>query len=300
MKTFAEILPSFLSDIQIRLGEKSYRSYKGQTKVFSEWLEKNGYSTTPLSGITKEIIADFFHYLAVDRELDRPTCQKYFLNIRMVFKYAIKRNEAEYLPFDLITYPKKKEDKSAQVINPDHIKMLLPKIKEKDPQLYLAFLTEYYTFLRPGTELRLLKVGDISMEAGTIQVTQAHAKTGHKRIVTVPNQLLDLYREYDIDKADKELYVFGKHHKPDNKPCSVNMLRWRFNKVRDELGLPKGYKLYSGKHSGATALHNTNKVSLHSLMSQLGHSRLSSTQHYIKNHAGFIDTQIRDSFPSPC
>jgi len=177
--------------------------------------------------------------------------------------------------------------------------VLLNVIKKKDPQLYLATMVEYYCFLRPGTELRLLKVKDIDFKGGTIQVTQDHAKNGHKRIVTIPSQLLLIMQELGIDRADKSLYVFGRTKRPDREPCSVNMLRYRFNKHRDKLGLPKGYKLYSFKHVGATMLHNSNTVSLRDIMTQLGHSRLASTEHYIKKHAGFIDKRIRDQFPNP-
>jgi len=205
------------------------------------------------------------------------------------------------VPFDsgLITFPKKKIDMSSEVITQDHMKVLLGAIKKKDPQLYLATMTEYYCFLRPGTELRLLKVKDIDFKSGTIQVTQDNAKNGHKRIVTVPSQLLLIMQELGIDRADKSLYVFGRTKSPDMRPCSVNMLRYRFNKHRDKLGLPKGYKLYSMKHTGVTALHNSNTVSLRGLMDQIGHMRLSSTEHYIKKHAGTVNEKIRDCFPSP-
>lgn len=115
----------------------------------------------------------------------------------------------------------------------------------------------------------------------------------------MPVQLIELCREYGIDGADKELYVFGKHKRIEDRPLSVNMFAWRFNKFRDELHLTKRYKLYSFKHTGATALHNSNMVSLRGLMDQLGHSRLEATQHYVKKHAGFINHSIRDSFPSP-
>jgi len=296
---FDEILPAFLADIKIQISPKSYSSYTGQTKVFSEWLKQNKLNTTQLNKLTDQHISDFFVYLATERKLDRPTCQKYFLHIRKVFQYAKKRNEVEKLPFELVTYPKKGKDMSSEVIPQDHMKILLPLIKQKDPQLYLATMFEYYTFIRPGTELRLLKVGDIDFISGTVQVITEHAKNGHKRIVTVPSQLTQIMSELGIDKAEKNMYVFGRRKRPDTKPCSQNMLRYRFNKYRDQLNLPKGYKLYSFKHSGATILHNSNTVSMRALMDQLGHSRLEATQHYFKKHTGTVDTKIRDNFPSP-
>jgi len=298
-KTFDEILPSFLADIKMQIGAKSYLSYTGKVRVFSDWLYVHELKETPLNKLTSQDISEFFSYLAGHRNLDKPTCQKYAITIRKVFQYAQKRDEVEVMPFDLVSYPKKKADMSSEVINPEHIKVLLGAIKKKDPQLYLACMTQYFTFLRPGSELRLLKVRDINLEVGTIQVVTDHAKNGHKRIVTMPTQLIELCKEQGIDKAGKDLFVFGKHKRPDSQPCSVNMLTYRFNKYRDKFGMPKGYKLYSWKHTGATTLHNSNTVSLHELMQQLGHSKLSSTEHYIKKQAGIVNTRIRDHFPSP-
>ena len=301
MKTFNEILPQFLADIKIQLKDKSYQGYVGKTKVFSGWLKENNLDTFAIRKLQTQHISDFFVYLATERNLDKPTCQKYFLAIRRVFQYAHKRGMIDSVPFDseLITFPKKKEDMSSEVISQDHMKVLLNVIKKKDPQLYLATMVEYYCFLRPGTELRLLKVKDIDFKGGTIQVTQDHAKNGHKRIVTIPSQLSQIMSELGIDKADKNLYVFGRTKRPDRVPCSVNMLRYRFNKHRDKLGLPKGYKLYSLKHTVVTSLHNSNTVSLRGLMDQIGHMRLSSTEHYIRKHAGTINEKIRDQFPNP-
>jgi integrase len=299
MKTFDEILPAFLAEIGITIKHRGYMSYTGSTKVFSAWLSGEGLSDIPMREISPDAMAKFFVYLATERDLDRPTCQKYFMSIRKVFQYAQKRGEVDKLPFDLIVFPHKKEDKSSQVITPDHMKLLLPRIKEKDPQLYLAVMTQFYCFLRPGGELRLLKVKDIDFNNSLIQVPQDHAKNGHKRIVTIPNQLLDLLKEQEIDKADGEYYVFGNKKIPGATALSINMLRYRFNQFRDTLGLPKGYKLYSWKHNGCTTLHNSNVVSLHELMTQLGHSRLSATEHYIKKYAGFINTKIRENFPNP-
>jgi integrase len=298
MKTFNEILVSFLAEIKIQLKPKSYSSYTGKTKVFSEWLSSKSLEGKPLSEITKHNISEFFIYLATDRALDKTTCQKYYINIKSVWKYAIKRGDANILPFDLITFPRKKEDKSAQVISPEHMKILLTKIKEKDPQLYLAWETQYYTCIRPGKELRLLKVGDINFESGTLLVTSEHAKTGKKRVVTIPTQLLDIYDRYEIKKENKGLFLFGRRHKPDNKPCSINMLRWRFNKIRDELGLPKEYKFYSAKHTSITRLHNSGAPLLSS-MEHAGHTSIAAHQHYLHRHNTTVNESIRNNYPSP-
>jgi site-specific recombinase XerD len=299
MKTFDEIIPSFLSNIKIKVKERTYKSYLGKINIFSRWLALYGFSDTPLAKIDEQIIEQFSIYLADEKKLDRPTCHKYCNNIRQVFQYAMTRGEIIKLPFDLFVLPQKKADMGAQVIEKEHMRTLLTEIKKKDKQLYVACLMEYYCFTRPGRELRLLKVKDIDTINWTIKVDADHAKNGHKRIVTVPNELITVLKEYGIEKADKDLFIFGKHKNTDTVPCSINVLRYRFNKYRDKFGMPKEYKFYSFKATGATSLHNTNMVSLRSIMTQLGHLNLSSTQYYIQKHAGIIDTVIRDNFPNP-
>lgn len=299
MKTFSEILPQFLAHISIKVREKSYRSYLGKTKVFSDWLNSHGQSGICISRITNQTIADFFAWLATEKDLDRPTCQQYYHTIRKVFDYAQRCGEVKEIPFDLVVFPPKKEDMGAQVIDKDHARALLTEIKKHDKQLYVACMMEYYCFTRPGRELRLLKVKDIDTSNWTVKISSEHAKNGHKRIVTVPNQMIAILKDYGIEKADKEHYVFGVTKRPGLKPISINMLGYRFRKYRDKLGLPSVYKLYSFKHSGATTLHESGTVSLKSISEHLGHRNLSSTQSYIQGHVGMINQKIRDGFPSP-
>jgi len=297
-KTPKELLTGFLLEKEIGIQYKSFRTYAGQIPVFTDWLEEHGYGDLPIRKITPETIADFFYFLAVEKGLDKPTCQKYFLNIRQLFQYAEKRGELEILPFDLVVFPRKKKDQGADVIQAVHLKPLLEEIKKCDPQLFLACMIQYYCFIRPGRELRLLRVGDIDLDNGLIVVQQIHAKNKLRQTVTMPNHLIEICREYGIAEANKSLFVFGKKKRFGTVPVSVNMLRYRFNQIKNRLNLPNGYKLYSMKHTGASNLHKSG-ISMRELMDQLRHTQLEATSHYLKKHCGIVNDRIRNSFPSP-
>lgn len=297
-KTIEEMIPGFLLERETQGNLKTSMSYHSHIYVFVEWLKSKQLADLPMRRITSQDVADFFLYLAKEKGLDKPTCEKYFLHNRLLFVYAQKREEIDIIPFDLAVLPRKGIDKSAEVIHPEHLKLMLPEIKRVDPQLYLGCMIQYYCFIRPGRELRLLKVGDIDLIAGTITIRQEHAKNNTRQIVTMPNQLIELCLEYGIDTADKNLYIFGKKHKFGTKPICENTLRWNFNKVRDRLNMPTGYKFYSFKHTGASNLHLSG-ISMRELMDQLRHTKLDATQHYLKKHCGIVNDRIRDNFPSP-
>lgn len=297
-KTTAELLPGFLLEKEVGIQHKSYMSYAGQLPVYTDWLQEHGYGNWPLRKITPEIISEYFYYIGRDRGLDRPTCEKYFLNIRQLYTYAQKRGEVDILPFALIVYPRKKKDQGAEVIQHNDLKPLLDEIKKDDPQLFLACMIQYYCFIRPGRELRLLKIGDIDLDQGIITVRQENAKNKLRQSVTMPQQLIDICIEHDIDKVDKSLFIFGCKGHFGKKAISINMLRYRFNQFRDRMNLSKGYKFYSFKHTGASALHQSG-ISMREVMDQLRHTKLDATQHYLKRHCGIRNDRIRNNFPSP-
>lgn len=210
-KTYNEVLQEFLADRKIALSDGSYYNYVSKFNIITKWLDKFKLTDVTLKKITDKVISDFFVYLALDKKLDKPTCEKYFLTFRMFFKFAKNRKYIQHLPLNQVTFPNKKEDKGAKVILKDDLVRLLKRIKRSNRQLYLACMFQYYCFIRPGHELRLLKVGDVDLNAGVIRIPMLNAKNRRKEVITMPNQLIDLCYEYELDKADKSMYVFGRN-----------------------------------------------------------------------------------------
>jgi len=298
-RTFDEIALEYLPKEEISLRHRTYVNHKGKINIFSQWLSDNNLSEQPLRKLSSKNISDFFAYLVKERKLDRPTCEKYFLSLRSVWKYAIKCGDASTLPFDNISFPPKGKDCSAKRIPAKDRELLLTEIRKRDSQLYLACMFEYYCAIRPGSELRLLKVKDIDFGNGVVYISADRAKSGRGEFITMPKQMINLCREYKIDKANPEFYVFGKKKVPGVVNISVNMLSYRFNKIRDSLGLSKEYKLYSMKHTGCTALSDAKIVSSVEMMHHFRHTKLDVMLHYIRKHGGMINTDIRDYFPDP-
>ena len=117
MITFDEGLPQFLSRKQISVHPKTYNGYVSKTKVFSLWLKDHGLSQKPLGELTNDNIADFFVYIARDRDLDRPTCEKYCNNIKAVFQFFEESEGITKLPFRNVSYPIKKRDCAPKSLN---------------------------------------------------------------------------------------------------------------------------------------------------------------------------------------
>jgi len=299
-KRFDEVLAAFLPEKEIQVCRKAYLSYTRTADVFGEWLATYRIGSMSMRKITAQDVADFSVYLA-GLKYDKPTCEKFIMNLKVIFKYAMKRGEIEALPFDrdLLVFPKKGKDCSAALIPSHIVPQLLADIKANDPQLFLACMLEFYCGIRPGREVRLVKVRNFDLIEGVLTIEAEQSKNGKAGHITMSEELVEICREYGIADADPDLYVFGKNKYLDSRPLSENMLRFRFNKFRDKHNLSKDVKLYSFKHLGASYLIHSQTVDIEQLRQHLRHSNLSATQHYIKKVVGHQNNAIKTKFPNP-
>jgi len=268
--------------------------------IFIAWLKSKDLFDKSMRKITAQDIADFSVY-AAGLKYDKPTCEKFIMNLKVIFKYALKRDEIDKLPFDrdLIVFPKKGKDCSAALIPSHVVPQLLADIKEHDPQLFLACMLEFYCGIRPGREVRLIKVRNFDLKEGVLTIEAEMSKNGKAGHITMSEELVEICREYGIAEADPDLYVFGKNKHMDTIPLSENMLRYRFNKYRDKYGLSHDVKLYSFKHIGASYLIHSKIIDILELKEHLRHANLGATQHYVKKVLGDRNNAIKTQFPNP-
>lgn len=298
-RTFDEVLPLFLEGKKIEVSPKTLSGYKGRTTVLSEWLKRNNLSSIPLKKIPNETFVRFFHECVIgERHLDRPTVKKYYETLCAVLNHAVDTDEIESLPsFKGLKFPKKGKDCSAQLIPEDKLPDLLDDIHDHDLQLYMVWCMEYYCGVRPRKEARLIQAEAFNLKEGVLKINANIAKTGKQRYITMADDFVEICKEYGLENANPNLYVFGKNKNLDTRPVSENMLSYRFNNFRKKHGLSDGVKLYSGKHQGASNLIKI--ADIKTVQDHLGHANITSTQHYIKKISCGVNENIKHNFHNP-
>lgn len=290
----------FLEFKKQSLRPKTYSSYQSKMRIFTMWLENNNYGEYDLSAVTNKIIIDFFNYLINDRDLDKITVKTYKIKISAFFDYMMKIKRINLNPVYDIPEVKKKKDNAPKPMFPNDLEKLLTRISQQDPQLYLACIMQFFCAIRPGTELRLLKIKHIDFWSHNIIINPLDSKMGREEVINIPNQLFSLLTDtYQLQNYNKEFYVFSKNGMPGGIPLGANNMRNRFNKFREELKLSKDYKYYSLKHTGASMLLDSGKFNLRELMDHLRHHDINSTYHYIRKYKGHTSEKIKNNFPDP-
>lgn len=168
-------------------------------------------------------------------------------------------------------------------ITPNHFFGYEPSntINAKEPWLWLACEILYYCAIRPGTEMRLLKVGDIDFNKKTICIRAELAKNKTTETVLFPYELLEHMLSLNVHMYDKNLYLFGKYGTPSACPMGKNTMRNRFNHYRELLHISEDKKFYSWKHSGALSAID-NGATIYDVKDQLRHKSIMTTEEYLK------------------
>jgi len=297
-KTFHYYASKFLDDRVGQKAQETYRTYQSKLRTFAMWLDEKALGSNDIASIHHDDIIEFFKFLINDRKRSGNTIKKYKQLIFAVFEEAISDGQTKINPVYKLPECKRINDNAARPVYKMDIELFKERIQPVDPQLWMAIEFQYYTFIRPGNELRNMKIGDTDFGRGIIYIDRENFKTRRENIKEIPEQfLLKIRNEYQLHTLNRDWYVFGKNGKPGPFMISKNNLRGRFNKFRKALNMPTEYKFYSWKHTGGVAASEAG-VPEKDISDQMGHTNLNTTSHYLKAKGGRRIESIRRHYPT--
>lgn len=276
------LINRYLTFINDNLRPKTCQDYRSKLLVFADWANIH-LPNVPVPAMQRSMLIPFFEMLSTKRKLCRCTNENYMQIVRAFFNYCedIGVRAENTNPIRKIPKFGRVIDCSPGVFDADERIRLRNTIKDREPFLWLACEMLYYCAVRPGTEMRLLKVGDIDFENRNIRIRAELAKNKTTELVGMPIVLVQYMLDLNLDILDKNLYIFGRCGSPSSIPTGKNTLRNRFNHYRDLLQISKDKKFYSWKHTGAISAAQ-NGASVFEIKDQLRHKSVQTTEEYLK------------------
>jgi site-specific recombinase XerD len=238
----------------------------------------------------KDNIEDYFtERLMHEKKVSISTWENYRVTVRQILKYL----ELEHLMNRISK--KKFTSTPARYFTKTQKRYVQNAIEEKDPLLYLAVQFVYYCFLRPRSELRLLKIGDIILEDRKILVPTKIAKNKKLQYVSIPDIFYPQVEEYVLGKNPADWLFPGNG---EDGTVGYNYFGRKHKKILRELRMDTDvYKMYSWKHTGAVAVVKAG-IHIKQLQLQLRHSSLDQVDEYLRQ-LGLEDFgEIKADFPS--
>lgn len=291
--TLRSNLSDYLMVIRQQVNDKTYQNYQSKMRAFAAFLDKNRLRDLAVRNITRNHIINFATQLS-ESGLSRMTIKKYTQILHSYFDYELEAGRIEYNPVTKIPALGKIIDMAATPFHANERRRLREAIEPVDPQLWLACEIQFYCAIRPGTELRLMRIDWIDFERKKLKVPVDQAKSNRVDIVDIPAFLFEKMKH--LQSYSNYLYVFGKFGRPGTEPLGKNTMRNRFNLYREALNIPADRKFYSWKHTGAIQLLD-NGLQPHDLQNHLRHRSFATTEVYIKKRAGNLDGKV-DRFAS--
>lgn len=286
---------AFLEEKKPIVRKKTYQDYTSKLRIFHQWLYSKGKKNIFAQDITNDMMSEFSYYLINERKLERRTIKDFTARISQLYNWMIKKGFTNKNPVYDLPEGKQKADHSAQPMTKEDAKLLLDHMKKNDEQVYLFCSMIFYCAIRPGTELRLLKVKDINFFTNTIIIREENAKTT-EGIINMPPEMIRILKSIKISSYNRDFYVFGKEKKPGIDCWGKNYFRLEHIKYRDELKLPKEYKLYSWKVTGAI-LFAMSGAPLPAIRDHLRHAHTTTTDIYLSKRLGRQNDYVKNKFP---
>lgn len=275
---------------------ESVRNYKSVLRRFIFWAEKKGIAENDISFYSQSIITEFFVFFIDDLKRAGRTIKRYRNVLHGMFEAARKAGKIKHNPVYDMPGTTRINDQAPRPISESDVKIFIAEIK-KQPQLYLAVLLQMFCFIRPGNELRSLRIGDVDLSRNTIRILKSNAKTREERVVTIPNFLAEkLKGEFMLQGYNRNYFLFTTEGEPGKNKIGKNQLRKKFNEIRGRLKMPESYKLYSWKHTGGVMAEDMG-IPLHVIQAQMGHKNILTTVEYLRRHGGMQNPHFQNIEP---
>ncbi|MGW9685958.1 site-specific integrase [Flagellimonas sp. 2504JD1-5] len=267
------------------------RSYKGVLQVLKKYTNGN---ELRFHEINYQFLKGFEQYhLSKGNGLN--SLSTYFRALRAIYNKAIKEGHADKDPHPFTNYSIKSVPTEKRAIDIVYIKKILElKLPENSTLFHYRnyFISSYMLYGMSFVDLAHLKLENL--KDGRIMFRRK--KTSKLYDIKIKEQLIKVLDFY-LPKKKKSDYVFPiiKREDPELIERDINWERKRYNKGLKEIarlcGIQQRLTSYVPRHSFATQAM-IQEVPLQAISAMLGHSKLNTTQIYLKS----LPNNILDSY----
>lgn len=281
--TFEELIDKYSSHIGDTLGRESntahtYCSYLSQ---FLKYIKEKNLMKNYVNEWKKSDIEEYIN-TKKKKGIKITSINNNIGFIKKMFAFAyeedyIKKNIAEN-----IKKIKNTECTERRIYTEEELKKIANYLEKNDFEFYVFTQLVFSCFLRP-IEIQRLQVSNIDFENQKIILNGEKTKNHKKRIIIIPTNMWEKTKDFweKIHKLNKDMYLFGEDFKPSKKKISnpnTSTLRW--NKIKEDLNLPKECLLYGLRHTGITKLLENKNLTPNEVRLHTGHESIQMLERY--------------------
>ncbi|WP_028890885.1 site-specific integrase [Tenacibaculum sp. 47A_GOM-205m] len=232
------------------LRSDTLRAYKSYINNFNIFLSDNGKEDIFVNEFNESLCRDFLDVIYYDRENSATTHNNYLTFIGILTRWMIKRR---YISVDFTPLISRiKQTEKRRTIIPKEIREeIFSYLNKNNTSYYTLCLTVFYCLIR-RTEFTKLKVNDVYLANGIINIPSHVSKNGKSQIVTIPKELLHNLANHIRNSKNSDYLFSANNFKPGNIQLKPKKITDTWDKLRNTLCFEKSYQWYSLKDTGIT------------------------------------------------
>lgn len=273
---------AWLSDMKPTWRKKTYDNKKSRVYDFLNYMKE-------LEWNTENVRLYFVDYLSKQKKINPSTWNDYRMTIRQMLNAMGLGATIEFIPKRSFT------STPARYYSNSQKDYLIKEIEKhnKDLHMYVQFV--YYCFLRPRSEIRFLKVGNILIEDKKILIPTNIGKNKKHQFVAIPDAFFPSVEAFIKGRNPMEFLFPGDG---EGGVMGYNSFGRIHRKLLKKLGFNTAeYNVYSWKHTGAVAAVMAG-IHIKQLQLQLRHSSLDQVDAYLRQ-LGLHDLgDLMQTFPA--
>lgn len=290
----SSVAEKFIQEKQKDLRPDTMRSYSSFVTLFLGYFNRINQNQTA-SMMSRTLAVKFMDYVYSERNVSNRTYNNYLKTARVFFNWCVEKCYAKENPF-LQIKTKRKEEKKRIVIPLDYRIKMREYLQENNPGLLLVSMLVYYSLIRP-TEIRRIRVSDVSLKNHCIAIRGDNAKNHHSRFATIPEEVEKILVEKNYLTQPFNYYLIGNSYLPSDTMASHSHFGKDWIKMRKAIGMPDEMQLYSLRDTGITEMLRSGIPDL-TVMQHADHSDLSITSIYAKHADPNLINTIRNNVPA--
>jgi len=274
-----EAIQKFI-EYKTNTGKKTVNRFKATLTYLQDYERKH--RPIQLAKVETTHIDSILKHFQSSRNLSPKTFNHYRSVFFSVFKFFIDLGVLTRNPVALIHQQRVQKGKMHFPLTLEEVSTIKAYALSKGDHQFILFMSLcFYALIRPGKELRLMRVRDI--DANSIWVNAENAKTDESRRVEMVLPLKKLIQAQNLHQYNPNHYLFTQAGHPGEVPVGPGYFYKKQKRFLKAVGLAnRGHDLYCYKHSGAIQMIKAGLTAF-DVMKMAGHKDVQITMDYLYN-----------------
>lgn len=276
--SIVEAATNYVQQKERDLRRDSVRSYRSKLSFFVRWCERTGISDWLCGRFTSGHAADILD------EYGRGGRSTYAFNsmlqfLKSMFRSFVSDGLAAHNPFASFKVKKRDVKRRVTIPKPDR-KRILNYLHKRGMKEYVAMVRLCFKYLIRPKEMLMLRICDIDFDSGLLRIPSDVSKNHTERTIALGYDVMRYFQELRKADCDSDDYIFSTDFKPGCRLYTTKNMLSFWQKMREQLSMPKTYHFYSLKDTGITEMLESGMPPKF-VRDLAGHHSLSMTERYL-------------------